>query len=253
MVRKVMKYSDLVNLKLSNVSDRVITMARSNVAPVLCVTGTTGQVRSGGIGNHHHPHPPQQEGAWECQALTQAPRMATAVYIVINGLLAPLSLSYITAFILFLVFLSVFFFHYFALYCTLVMNSVDASSLRGWRVALAGGQELVMNSVDAAGLTSVTSETTVEPLDDTGGGGGVGDSVGTQITSDDDDDEVPSSPGSFGEDEGSMPITDDVTAQLAAAGGWAGEREHFVFVVVEGANARCSLQGRHTQGNNRTC
>ncbi|XP_063845997.1 DNA-binding protein P3A2-like isoform X6 [Scylla paramamosain] len=100
----------------------------------------------------------------------------------------------------------------------LVMNSVDASSLRGWRVALAGGQELVMNSVEAAGLTSVTSETTVEPLDDTGGGGGVGDSVGTQITSDDDDDDVPSSPGSFGEDEGSMPIADDVTAQLAAAG-----------------------------------
>lgn len=99
-----------------------------------------------------------------------------------------------------------------------------------------------MNSVATTGLTSVTSGTTVDSLgDDTGGGGGTGDSVATQITgtSDDDDDDVPSSPGSFGEDEGSLPGDDDVTAQLAAAGGWSGERETLIFVVVEGASACC--------------
>ena len=82
-----------------------------------------------------------------------------------------------------------------------------------------------------------------------GGGGGVGDSVGTQIDSDDDDDDIPSSPGSFGEDECSMPITDDVTAQLAAAGGWSGEGEHNLFVVVEGTNVHYHLQGILLKGN----
>lgn len=105
-----------------------------------------------------------------------------------------------------------------------------------------------MNSVETGGLTSVTSETTVEPLgDDAGGGGGTGDSVGTQITSDDDDDDVPSSPGSFGEDEGSMPIADDVTAQLAAAGGWSGERENFCFRCGGGSQCPSPAPGDPTQ------
>lgn len=87
--------------------------------------------------------------------------------------------------------------------------------------------QLVMNSVGTTGLTSVTSGASVDALgDDTGGGGGAGDTVATQITgTSDDDDDVPSSPGSFGEDEGSLPGDDDVTAQLAAAGGWPGERD----------------------------
>ncbi|XP_050710544.1 DNA-binding protein Ewg-like isoform X3 [Eriocheir sinensis] len=126
----------------------------------------------------------------------------------------------------------------------LVMNSVDASSLRGWRVALAGGQQLVMNSVGATGLTSVTSGGAVDSLgEDTGGGGGAGDSVATQITgtSDDDDDDVPSSPGSFGEDEGSLQGDDDVTAQLAAAGGWSGP----VGVAAAAAIASAKKRKRH--------
>lgn len=111
-----------------------------------------------------------------------------------------------------------------------------------------------MNSVGTTGLTSVTSGTAVDPLgEDTGGGGGTGDSVATQMTgtSDDEDDDVPSSPGSFGEEEGSLPGDDDVTAQLAAAGGWSGERETLTFVLVEGANAR--RQPREMQGEGRTC
>ncbi|KAK8728633.1 hypothetical protein OTU49_009062 [Cherax quadricarinatus] len=104
----------------------------------------------------------------------------------------------------------------------LVMNSVDASALRGWRVALAGGQQLVMNSVGASGLAGMTGNGgEVDPLsEDGGGGGGAGDNVTAHITgtSDDDDDDVPSSPGSFDDDDGSLPGEDDVTAQLAAAG-----------------------------------
>lgn len=90
-----------------------------------------------------------------------------------------------------------------------------------------------MNSVGPTDLTSVTSGAAVDTLgEDTGGGGGTGDTVATQITgtSDDDDDDVPSSPGSFGEDEGSMPGEDDVTAQLAAAGGWSGERDTVILL-----------------------
>ncbi|KAG0712189.1 hypothetical protein GWK47_019018 [Chionoecetes opilio] len=141
-----------------------------------------------------------------------------------------------------------FLFSYFLLFlCSyvlqLVMNSVDASSLRGWRVALAGGQELVMNSVDASGHISVTSESAVETLGEDAGGGGVNDSIGTQMCeSDDDDDDMPSSPGSF-DDDGSMAMNDDVTAQLAAAGGWSGERRQCVYVVVEGANDRLRPRG----------
>ncbi|XP_071521907.1 DNA-binding protein Ewg isoform X3 [Panulirus ornatus] len=125
------------------------------------------------------------------------------------------------------------------------MNSVDASALRGWRVALAGGQQLVMNSVGASGLAGMTgSGGAVDPLgEDGGGGGGPGDNVTTHIagTSDDDDDDVPSSPGSFEDDDGSLPGEDDVTAQLAAAGGWSGP------VGVAAAAAIASAKKRKRQ------
>nr|XP_045585550.1 DNA-binding protein P3A2-like isoform X4 [Procambarus clarkii] len=127
----------------------------------------------------------------------------------------------------------------------LVMNSVDASALRGWRVALAGGQQLVMNSVGASGLAGITgSGGSGDPLsEDGGGGGGPGDNVTTHITgtSDDDDDDVPSSPGSFDDDEGSLPGEDDVTAQLAAAGGWSGP----VGVAAAAAIASAKKRKRH--------
>ncbi|XP_066979774.1 DNA-binding protein P3A2 isoform X2 [Macrobrachium rosenbergii] len=126
----------------------------------------------------------------------------------------------------------------------LVMNSVDASALRGWRVALAGGQQLVMNSVGASGLAGVAGGGgAVDPLgDDTGGGGGSGDAVTNNLgTSDDDDDDVPSSTGSFDDDDSSLPGVDDVTAQLAAAGGWSGP----VGVAAAAAIASAKKRKRH--------
>ncbi|XP_042206719.1 DNA-binding protein P3A2-like isoform X4 [Homarus americanus] len=125
----------------------------------------------------------------------------------------------------------------------LVMNSVDASALRGWRVALAGGQQLVVNSVGASGLGGMTGNGgSGDPLSEDGGGGH-GDNVTTHITgtSDDDDDDVPSSPGSFDDDDGSLPGEDDVTAQLAAAGGWSGP----VGVAAAAAIASAKKRKRH--------
>ncbi|XP_047479883.1 DNA-binding protein Ewg-like isoform X3 [Penaeus chinensis] len=125
------------------------------------------------------------------------------------------------------------------------MNSVDASALRGWRVALAGGQQLVMNSVGASGLAALAGGGgAADPLNvDGGGGGGPGDSVTTHLagTSDDDDDDMASSPGSFDDDEGSLPGVDDVTAQLAAAGGWSGP----VGVAAAAAIASAKKRKRH--------
>lgn len=90
-----------------------------------------------------------------------------------------------------------------------------------------------MNSVGASGLAALAGGGgTGDPLSvDGGGGGGPGDSVTTHLagTSDDDDDDMASSPGSFDDDEGSLPGVDDVTAQLAAAGGWSGEMSNCVF------------------------
>ncbi|KAK7067170.1 GTPase regulator Nrf1 [Halocaridina rubra] len=126
----------------------------------------------------------------------------------------------------------------------LVMNSVDPAALRGWRVALAGGQQLVMNPVSASGLAGVAGGgSTIDPLgDDTGGGGGSGDAVANNLgTSDDDDDDVPSSTGSFDDDESSLPGVDDVTAQLAAAGGWSGP----VGVAAAAAIASSKKRKRH--------
>ncbi|KAK3870253.1 hypothetical protein Pcinc_024514 [Petrolisthes cinctipes] len=130
----------------------------------------------------------------------------------------------------------------------LVMSSVDATSIRGWRMALPSGQSLVMNSVSASGLTAMTgSGGTGDPLGEDGGGGGggggPGDNITTHIagTSDDDDDEVPSSPGSFDDEEGSLAGDDDVTAQLAAAGGWSGP----VGVAAAAAIASAKKRKRH--------
>ena len=120
-----------------------------------------------------------------------------------------------------------------------------------------------MNSVGAAGLASLTggggsscSSSSSSPGGGAagaggmpGGGGGGGTNTGpvgagdpgimashlAVPTSDDDDDEMPSSPGSFDDDDGSFNSVDDVTAQLAAAGGWTGEtRPTFVHSMAEG-------------------
>lgn len=101
------------------------------------------------------------------------------------------------------------------------MNGVAAASLVGLAPTAVG---------TGTGGNSANTNSSGEILGDSGGSAGelVGNQGGVLAShlggqSDDDDDEMPSSPDTYDEDEVSFIGPDDVTAQLAAAGGWTGE------------------------------
>ncbi|RXG71307.1 DNA-binding protein P3A2, partial [Armadillidium vulgare] len=118
------------------------------------------------------------------------------------------------------------------------MNSVTTASLVGLTSSGVG---------NGSGDTNSSASGTGELLGSNGNGGNLVGNQGGVLTShlqspsDDDDDEMPSSPESFDDDEVSFIGPDDVTAQLAAAGGWTGP----VGVAAAAAIASAKKRKRH--------